>query len=402
MALLKNLRNRTGFTADEVATAAGWSRVRLAEIEREDDLDEAEAERLGDLYGVDIEALLGGTASVDDLQPVGALLKAQAETLDASSRFAIAEAAGVARSIRQLQRLLGEPTGWNVVERFRANADYSHPIHGAPEALAEQARRELRLGVGPIRSVRESILDPLGVVVLWETLPSYIDAIAMATPETGAVILANLVGEHTGTAFGRRITWAHEICHILFDRPQMREVRKFCAIAYSGPKAKRPRNRAYEIERRARAFAAWLLVPRADLVELWHGQAGQSVDRRVRAVMETFGVGYEATRSQLDSAGLLPMRASASRVSTETPEAWERLDALPESVERLLRGGASPLRVGVLYELAARAHARGLVSESFVREQVRMNGVRWRALGPVESPEPRRWATSAALLGDRA
>jgi hypothetical protein len=118
--------------------------------------------------------------------------------------------------------------------------------------------------------------------------------------------------------------------------------------------------------------------------------------------METFGVGYEATRSQLDSAGLLPMRASASRVSTETPEAWERLDALPEGVERLLRGGASPLRVGVLYELAARAHARGLVSESFVREQVRMNGVRWRALGPVESPEPRRWATSAALLGDRA
>jgi Zn-dependent peptidase ImmA (M78 family) len=56
-------------------------------------------------------------------------------------------------------------------------------------------------------------------------------------------------------------TLAHELCHIIFDRTRARRV-----THVSGPWA------APGIERRANAFAAYILMPRAIAVRGWHSQ----------------------------------------------------------------------------------------------------------------------------------
>ncbi len=402
MGHLKQLRSQLGFTADEVTTFAGWPRSRLNEIEGQDDLDEAEASRLSDLYGVDLEQFLASPGSVPMRQPVAALLKAQADVLDAGSRFSIAEATSVARTVRRLQTLLGSVPKWSAVSRFASNSNYAHPRNGLPERLAQSVRRRLNLGTRPIRSIPDEVFKPLGIIVLWEDLPSHIDAISMATPELGAVIVANLNGEHTRTGFGRRVVWAHEVCHLLFDRAKMRALSNFCAIAHA---ARRGETRAVasQIERRARAFAAWFLAPREPLADAWEQADAAPADRRVRAIMDRFGMGYEATRGQLDNAQLLSLEDTLASVPTETPPDWEEANPPANLNTEALGTGVSPLRAGVLLEVLIQAHGSGLVSDAYAREQLRIGIEGWERLRPLfKGARGGRWHTSVAAVGEHA
>ncbi len=400
MGILRDIRRSLGFSVDEVAAAAGWSRQRQRQLERSDDPESFEADRLADLLGVDVEAALASGSPPD--HPVAALLRAQASTLDAASRFRIAEAMSVARTIRHLQRELGDAPVWERIWEFRHSSDYSHPKHGAPEALADLVRRKLSLGEGPLRSVRDEALRPLGVLVLWDELPGHIDAFSFATEDCGAVFVGNVAGPHMGTAFGRRVTWAHELCHVLFDRPQMRDMRRFCSV--TRPKRK-PRRRdediCYAVERRARAFAAYFLAPRDDLVHAWAKSAGSDRPRRVRAMMDRYGLGYEAVRSHLDNLDLLPFRARVDRVPTEAPPSLEEADPWPAPVLAQRSLGVSTLRSGVAFDTVARALREGLVSDEGARELLRVGVHDWETVWHMLSGAPERtWRTSASRVSN--
>ena len=78
---------------------------------------------------------------------------------------------------------------------------------------------------------------------------------SIAGPEHRPTIVINLRHDPNRSVFGRRFSLAHELCHLLMDRGASRRL----AIA-SGPWAPR------DIERRANAFAAMLLMP-TELVE---------------------------------------------------------------------------------------------------------------------------------------
>ncbi len=401
MGLVRELRESLGFSLDEVAAAAGWSRGRQRQIEASDDPETHEADRLADLFGTDIEAVLENGVLPE--HPVAALLRGGATRLDAASRFSIAEATSVARAVRELQRALGEADGWSEVSAFRANPDYSHPRGGTPGRLAGLVRERFGLGTGPIRSLTGDVLARLGVLVLWERLPSSIDAFSFANEECGAVFVGNLAGPHMGSAFGRRVTWAHELCHVLFDRPQSRQMRRFCEISRRRRRSRGPGGDVeYEIERRARAFAAYLLAPADELRAFWDEHAAAPKRDRVRAVMERFGIGYEAARSHLDSVGLLPMTARMHRVPTEVPEAFERADPWPESVDALARLGVRPLRGGVVFETVARAVREGLLSDEGAREFLRLGIGDWARVREKLAGARRHgtWRSSSARIGD--
>lgn len=406
MGILRQVREQLGFSPEEVAACAGWSPARLAEIERAADIDEGDAERLGDLYGIDVaDAIAEGALA--GRQPVAALLKANAETLDAGSRFAIAEATTVAREIRQLQAMTGQPSGWDDVARFKNDDGYGHPRAGVPEALAQQVRGRLALGSKPVASVARSVLDGLHVVVLWEGLPPEIDAFSFASQETGAVIVANTEGGHMAGAFGRRVAFVHELCHLLFDRHKIQGLAKFCEIAVDRePKrvASR-RSTQYAVERRARAFAAYFLMPVDDLRACWAETPSADPPRAIRAVMERFGVGYEAARSQLDNAGILRMDAPLERrVPTDVPDAWEQADPGCQSHASAFRSGVRPLRAGVLLALVCQARATGSIGDRDAAELLRVPTSRWRELSrSIATPsvdEEGTWRTSSSL--DRA
>ena len=82
-----------------------------------------------------------------------------------------------------------------------------------------------------------------------------IRGVALAGEGFSSTILVNETSVFNSNALGRRFTIAHELCHILFDRSRARRV-----AHVSGRWA------APGVERRANAFAAFLLMPRSLLL----------------------------------------------------------------------------------------------------------------------------------------
>jgi hypothetical protein len=78
--------------------------------------------------------------------------------------------------------------------------------------------------------VARDLLAPLGVEVLWQPMPHEFDALAIASEHYGAIIVANPHGAHMSAVEGCRITFARELCHLLFDRAEMARFARACAI----------------------------------------------------------------------------------------------------------------------------------------------------------------------------
>lgn len=338
-----------------------------------------EVDLLSALLGVNIDELLDGRVPP---RPLGTLLKGQSKDLDAESRFLLAEAMTVAREIQALKTRLGYPNGLGAVGEFHANGDYGHPQHGTPERLAKSVRNRLSLGSSPITSVKEDVLSPLGIEVLWTPLPRSVDALAFATEETGAVIVANPHGAHMGTATGRRVAWAHEVCHILFDRPEMPKFARACAL--EGEPGGREAEWFERIERRARAFAPALLCPKSAIAAAIQSGTPHDPEQLVALVMETYGIGFSAARAHLHNLSFVPFTVPIGESLQVDTQRWEDADPKPPRQQ----ADGPMLRTGRLAELANEAAAKGLVSARWVRELVQ---------GPLAGPHawtPPREATT--------
>jgi len=106
----------------------------------------------------------------------------------------------------------------------------------------------------------EKEVGDLGVETQDIELPdTNILGVCIGTPAYAPLILLNLsCGDASGVS-GRRVTLAHELCHLLFDRAGLRSLARF----EGGAAADSDRF----IEMRANAFAVELLVPMATLVD---------------------------------------------------------------------------------------------------------------------------------------
>lgn len=407
MSRLEQTRNDLAFSVDEVAGAAGWSVSRQLEIERGDEPTDEEADVLTRLYGVDVEALVGGEDGDATRQPLRALLRGPSGPLSLDQRFEIAEVATIAREHRCLLAALGRRDRWPVVTDFRDDGDYTHPSQGSPDRLAAQVRQRLALDEGPIPSVSEVARRDLGILVVWVDVEREVDAFALAGPDTGPVIALNASGAHTANAFSRRVTLAHEICHVLFDRRRMADMTRFCRIAVRWNRRRRASTEALpideQIERRARAFAACLLVPRKAGVASWGRTRGSTTSRRVRSWMAEWGIGYEAARGHLDSLGRLGVRERLSRVETTPPPVWELAEPGPPRTGPAATVGVPLNRRGDFFGTVIDGVREQAITPGRARELLLLSLADWQRLVDLLPAPPvagRTRDTSGAVLSD--
>jgi Zn-dependent peptidase ImmA (M78 family) len=124
-----------------------------------------------------------------------------------------------------------------------------------------------RLGFAPSDYVNvEDVVREMGIAIQEVVFhdPAIL-GVCVGTPGYFPLVVLNQACEDVTGVSGRRVTLAHELCHLLFDRASLRSLARF-----EGGGADSDRL----IEMRANAFAVELLVPMATLV----GDNGQVVD----------------------------------------------------------------------------------------------------------------------------
>ncbi len=147
------------------------------------------------------------------------------------------------------------------------------------------------------------VLKGLGIAVQDITLDDRgVEGVALWSPERMPVIAVNSTGHFSSRRWGRRMTLAHELCHLMHDGSQ--EVGLGLA---SNPWAPRM------LERRANAFAAMFIAPPAAL-ELLLGPQPQSWDSSILSkAMAELGVGATMLCRHLQNLGM---------ATTEQSDAW--------------------------------------------------------------------------------
>lgn len=142
----------------------------------------------------------------------------------------------------------------------------------------------------------EHILNRLEVDVIQTSLTDEaIRGVAIAGPRYRPCVAWNDRSHWNGDEKGWRFTLAHELCHVLFDQ----EAGRGLAIA-SGPWA------PLDVERRANAFAAMLLMPTA-VVQETVAQSDESIStpEGIRGVANQLHTSFGATLRHLANLGFI-------------------------------------------------------------------------------------------------
>ncbi len=245
---LKSLREDLGLTQAEVAAELGLSRGALAQIELGQRAPNSmQLARLGDIYDVDIGELLSDEGVRRQRDAVAALFRSDEQLGgDPDRRETVRRCAQLSREFTHLEQLLGL-----AADRVSA-AEYDVPqprnrweAIQQGERLAEAERDRLKLGISPIRDLRE-VLEGQGLRAFEAALPANVSGIFLNDPRHGLSVIIN--DEHHPRR--RRFSFAHEYCHSLVDRRTPSLV-------------SRDENRSELSEVRANAFAAAFLMPEA-------------------------------------------------------------------------------------------------------------------------------------------
>ncbi|HEU4409318.1 MAG TPA: XRE family transcriptional regulator [Polyangiaceae bacterium] len=342
---LRELRERLlGFRPETVAELTGLGRARLEAIERGEAPSVYELERLADAYGVDPDILWDEPIVVPAGHGVQALASLEEfQELGDMTRARVVRAANAARDLVVLRRRLGVESG--SLPALRAPDHRAEPYRQGAD-LAHQLRQKLGLGAAPIESMRDLVAAKLGAVaVLAADLgrASRLAGLGFADTTRGPTVVLNRFGKNENAAV-RRVSLAHELCHLFADRTG----EPLASISgYLSEKG-------LEREQRANSFAVRFLCPEAVV----RGLRTVREEDAMRVLMDEYKLPYQATR--------LYLRNEASIVLPEA-EPGKLPDPLLEGRETLPAVFDFPLaevpleRRGVLAELAVRAWCRGLI-----------------------------------------
>lgn len=139
------------------------------------------------------------------------------------------------------------------------------------------------------------LFDDLGIVVQDLTLESTtIDGLAVFAPGKAPLVGVNLTGKYSSTRWGRRMTLAHELCHLLYDLSDDNHVG---IVSNSwAPQL---------LEKRANAFAAMLMMPREALEASLPRSPRQWTAEDLGEAMKRLGVGRTALMNHLHNLGYI-------------------------------------------------------------------------------------------------
>jgi Zn-dependent peptidase ImmA (M78 family) len=338
------------------ASEAGLETERLRAIEEGDAPTVDELERIGDAYGVDADALSDDNLKLgaDDGVLVLTRLDEFAEVSE-HTRVRMLRAANAARDLITLRRTLGDDVS---AVRFSPQTRGAAPyMEGAD--LAQQLRKRLDLGVAPVSSMRDLLIEQLPWIGLLHARLGSVKApagLSFVDARRGPTIVINVEGKNANP-LARRFSLAHELCHVLADAQQGMPVASISGFLSETGLAR---------EQRANGFAVRLLCPETVVQRLSQFREEDAA----RVLIKEYGLPYAAARLYLqnEAGARLPpnppdvlraiLEPGADVVAAESPRGVADFP-LPET----------PLeRRGQLAHAASRAYATGhLARDAFAR-----------------------------------
>ncbi len=328
-----------------------------------------ELSRLSRLFGVDLSGWDPDEQSEPASLPgVATLFKSSERSIALRDWDRVLDIAEVARDIVSLEQALGLPDRMaRLRERWAPDGAIGDPAWPDGQRLARSVHASpVALENGRFPESVRALCDRLGVVLIESFLPEGIDALCFADDHHGPTIVAD-VSVHV---LALRFRIAHELCHVLFDRPALEPLQRFDRF---------DRRRGEDkpaVEQRADAFAIHLLAPETTFRRLWAEQAerGDSPGRCIRGAMERFGVSFQAAHAHALNLGLLSRdeSQSLSYISATPPVHFDELEHELTADETF-----SPLRRerrGRLLGLTLLALSRSVISTSRAIELLGVDG----------------------------
>jgi transcriptional regulator with XRE-family HTH domain len=404
-AIIRDARESAKLTEPGMARLVGIGTEELKRIERgQEEPSPALLDRFACTLGVDLPRFMAGEATRSPMRMLFRSMLAERrptvrQLADTGAHRVLGDFVRCTAALGELRERLGERRDPTLIDETRPvhTKRGSAPPHGAEE-LAQQVREKLGLGDEPIYSMSHLVQERLGVDVLWVTpdeLDRDIDAASVMAP--GPAILVNLVGG-VEQWWRTRMTLAHEVCHLLFDRDLLAEggQRQFVLFSLATTPAdgwtrpEMPRSNWYfseefeRIEQRANAFAAYFLVPRSRVLALSKGLDPTS-EEAIAAIGREHGVGRETAINLLTNVYHLPARARTMMATRPRAPAYETRPGRRFTEPADVRTG---LRSGLLLDLVSRALAAGKIDRVAARDYLR-----W----PLTVPLPPHPALTEAL-----
>jgi Zn-dependent peptidase ImmA (M78 family) len=181
------------------------------------------------------------------------------------------------------------------LDRF-VDRSVSFPLSAAYDEgyeLAEALLDDLELDLTKTIDVGQ-IFRRLGIALLQRQLDTHtIRGVALAGAGLAPTVVINKNSPFSKNDAGRRFTMAHELCHVLYDQSRARRVAQA-----SGPWA------PSGIEKRANAFAAMLLMPRA-LIDQHLRRYNSWSEDHVRTAANNMKVSFGALTEHLYNLGYI-------------------------------------------------------------------------------------------------
>ena len=203
----------------------------------------------------------------------------------------------LAQAMVDLSSSEGESAMLAAMSRSVPISVFDSPLWAQGYDLAETLHEDLDLEFAQGASVDiDGMIGKLGIkVASLELSDEEIRGVSMAGPDHCPGIAINQRYRPNEHDFGRRFTLAHELCHLLFDRQAGQRL----ALA-SGPWA------PCDVEKRANAFAAMLLMPpsliRRAVARLTHAIDSSEGVREAAAVL---AVGILSLLHHLQNTGFI-------------------------------------------------------------------------------------------------
>ena len=273
--VLREARTSRGFTQADIAPQLDVSRATVAQIETGRRSVKAEdLRRLAAFYGCSLSELLPPATDAQEVDGLAELFHAHPDLAEDQGPSSFAGVCATARALTDLEARLEIDATAHSLPSYRVEQG-NMPWQAAREGyrIAEDERRRLALGEGPIRFVDELLMTS-GVRSAKATLPTGILSISIGEPDHGLLIVVekNLGLEH------RRFRYAHGLAHFLFDTEAP------WRVCRSGGAPEFP-------EVRADAFASALLIPQYGLRRYIETLGKETLGRAGPTVLSVFSEG---------------------------------------------------------------------------------------------------------------
>jgi Zn-dependent peptidase ImmA (M78 family) len=359
---IRTWREALHLTVRDVATAGRLDESSVCAIEAGGQVSVDELEAIARTLGLSGDQLYDDQVSPSAGSEVLRVLFKSAEGLQPppGSTLAMLDAARAALDLLDLHEALKlpKPVEISLAQLKRVPKE---PLHQLGHRQARAVRANLGLGRKPIASMRDLIVETLRVPVLAAQLGEHgPDAFSVFGPRKRIAIVLNVDGKHRNLLV-RRFTLAHELGHVVGDRPTNGMNGLACLV---------DSQRELDLEIRANAFAVHLLLPTG--VENRKTELLQPAE--FRAAMEHWGIHFSALRLFLKN--LLgfseeQMVEAGPRVETNAPLRIRDAEELEEERSPL---NEVPLpRRGALSRLVLQEFGAGRLGRGRVRELLRID-----------------------------